>query len=64
MILFVGSDTSPIQFEMLRPIHIGNKCSAAAEWPGGLSETCRDAGTDAGTAMLAVEALTASVHDN
>jgi len=60
MILFDDTDTSPIQFEMLRPIHIGNKCSAAAEWPGDLSETCRDAGT----ALLAVEALTASVHAN
>ena len=27
------ANTSPVQLETLRPIHIGNKCSAATEWP-------------------------------
>ena len=27
-------DTSAIQLETLLPIHVGNKCLAAAEWPG------------------------------
>ena len=59
------TDTSPIQLETLCPIHIGNKCSAAAKWPGRqpmlsslLSRRCpfrcEHEGTDDGTRAHAV----------